>query len=368
MPDNEITLLIGASRLKGWKTVSVNRALDAIADTFTFTMVDVWDDSDSPLVPNEKCEIYILRTTLGNQKRDLVLTGYLDSVDIKADGTSITVKIDGRSKTGDLVDCSAEQLPSNSWNDTQLTTIIRDLLFQYDVDLDFVSSSASGKDASLSLTVNSGETIFEIIGRECKKRGILPVTNAYGNLELITSGDRISQDKIVLGENIIDATVTYDYANRFGSYLVKAQKKGDGSGWKNSTNTIYAESSDSVFGSRYRRKIIVLDGAGTNKDAQNTANWEAQVRAGRTGKLSVKLPSWHQSNGDLWEVGTLVYCEIPPLKIQEQLLVNNIAFSQDDGGTIAQLELVNADTYSPAPPKATKVTKKSKKKGFGFGW
>lgn len=368
MPDNEITLLVGTDKLKGWKTVSVNRALDALADTFDFSMVDVWGDEDSPLVPYEECKIYIEKTTQGQRKKSLVLTGYIDTVDIKAESRMLSVKINGRSKTCDLVDCSAEYLPSNSWNNTQLSTIIRDLMFPYNVDLDFISSSASGNDANLSLTVNAGETIYEIIGRECRKRGIFPVTNPSGNLELITTGDRISQDKIILGENIVEASIVFDYANRFGTYKVKAQKQGKGDAWINSTNQIGAESTDSVFGSRSRTKIIVLDGTGTIKDAQNTANWEAQVRAGKTGKLVVKIPSWHQSNGELWEVGTLVYCDIPPLKIREQLLVNNINFSQDDGGTVAQLELVNADTYSPSPTKITKVTKKSKKKGFGFGW
>lgn len=368
MPDNVVSLLIGNKKLTGWKSVSISKGLDTIADMFTFNMVDVWDGDDSPLVPYEECKINIEKTAGGRTSKDLVVTGYIDDFGIDIDAAMMKISMNGRSKTGDLVDCSAELLPANSWNNALLTTIIRDLIFEYNVDLDFVSTSAKSNDVKLSLSINSGETIFEIVNRECRKRSILPVVNPYGNLELITTGDRYARDKIILGENINKASVSFDYSNRFGTYKVKAQKSGSGDSWKNSTNNISAESSDGVFQNRFRNKVIVLDGAGSNDDAQKTANWEAQVRAGKTGKLTVTIPSWYQSDGTLWEVGMLTYCKIPPLRIDEELLLNSIEFTQDDGGTMSSLEFVNKDTYLAAPPKETKVTKKSKKKGFGYGW
>jgi len=369
MPDNEVSLIVGSSKLTGWKSVSVSRSLDALADTFDFEMVDVWDGEETPLVPYSECKIEIEKTAGGARVKEKVLTGYIDGVSIDVDPGQIVIKVNGRSKTADLVDCSAEYLPSNSWKNTPLTTIIRDLLDVYGLSLDFVSSSAFGRDANLSLTINSGESVFEILDRECRKRGILPVSNPNGELELITTGDRLSRDNLVLGENVLTASVSFDYTNRFSKYKVKGQKSGGGDDWGiASTTQVSGESTDTVFGSRYRLKIITMDGEGSNKDAQNIAAWEAQVRAGKTGKLSVKLPSWFQSNNSLWEPGTLVYCSIPPLRIAEELLINEVRFSQDDSGTFSDLTLVNADTYLADPTKQTKITKKSKKEGFGYGW
>ena len=173
---------------------------------------------------------------------------------------------------------------------------------------------------------------------------------------------------MILGQNVLTAKVSYDYANRFGTYKVKGQRSGSGSSWDATKTQISGESTDSVFGSRTRTKIIVLDGSGTSKIAQDTASWEAQVRAGRSGKLTVKSPSWFQSDGNLWDVGYLVYCNIPELKIQEQLLINSVTYSQDNSGTFCELSLVNKDTYLRGPSKITKIPKKSKKKGFGYGW
>lgn len=369
MPDNQVSLLVGSEKLTGWKSVSVSRALDALADTFSLEMIDVWNGGDTPLVPYKECKIAIEKTAGGSQVKEQVLVGYIDRVNIDVESTQISVKINGRSKTADLVDCSAEYLPSNSWNNTLLSKIVRDLLDPYGLSLDFISSSAFDLNAKLSLTINSGESIFEIIDRECRKRGIIPVTNPYGELELITTGDRTSRDKLILGQNILTASVSYDYTNRFSKYKVKGEQSGGGDDWgTKSTTQVYGEATDEVFDSRFRLKTITMDGQGTNKDAQNTAAWEAQIRAGKTGKLTVKLPSWFQSDNTLWEAGTLVYCEVPPLRIKEQLLVNQVQFQQDNSGTICDLELVNADTYTAEPTKNVKITKKSKKDGYGLGW
>jgi len=331
-------------------------------------MLDVWSPEDTPLTPDKEIQIYVDRDVSVSQLQTLVLTGYIDNPNIKVGNNSNNVAIKGRSKTGDLVDCSAEFLPSNSWNKVQFSTIVRDLLLNYDIGLDFISGTAVGKDASLDLSINSGESIFEIIDRISKKLGILPVTNPNGNLELITTGDRRAQDKLIFGRGLKNVSGDFDYSDRFSHYTVRGQRSGDGGGWKKSTNEISSNATDEVFGSRYRRKIVSLSSKGTLKDAQNQVRWEAQIRAGKSGSVEVALPSWFQSNNEIWEVGTLVYTEIPPLDIAEELLIKDVTLDQNSGGSSAGLTLVNKDTYTKDPSANVKITKKSKKKGFGFGW
>lgn len=366
MSDNEVTLLVGTQKLAGWKSVSVSRALDALADTFEFTLVDVRESGLTPFSPSKTCVITIEKSVGGLDIREKVLTGYIDNVSMDVDSGMLSLRISGRSKTADIVDCSAEYLPSNSWNKTLLSTIVRDLLVPLGLSLDFISTQASSRDAILSITLNAGDSIFDVIDKECRKRGILAVTNPSGELELITIGDRVSRDKLIYGENVISASISFDYANRYSQYKVKGQKSGDGDGWTTSKIQIFGEATDGIFQSqRTRLKIMSMDSDGTNKDAQNMAAWEAQTRAGKTGKLSVRVPSWFQSDNTLWEVGTLIFCGIPPLRIAEQLLVNSVRFSQDDSGSICDLELVHADTYLPEPSKTVKV--KGKQQSFG-GW
>lgn len=368
MPKDKISLLVDNKILTGWKSVSVTRSLDALADTYQFNMLDVWSPENTPLIPDKEIKIYVDRDIFVSQLQTLVLTGYIDSQAIKVGTNTNNISLKGRSKTGDLVDCSAEMLPSNSWNRVQFSTIVRDLLFDYDIDLDFISGNAVGKDVALDLSINSGESIFEIISRVSKKLGILPVTNPNGNLEFITTGDRRSQDKLIFGNGLKNVSGEFDYTDRFSSYTIKGQKSGGGGGWKKSTNEISSNAQDEVFGSRYRRKIISLDSKATIKDAQNQVRWEAQIRAGKSGSVDIVLPSWFQNNNEIWEVGTLVYTEIPPLDIAEELLIKDVTLEQTSGGSSAGLKLVNKDTYTKDPSENVKITKQSKKKGFGFGW
>ena len=91
MLDNEVSLLIGSSKLTGWKSVSVSRALDALADTFEVEMVDVWEGASSPLVPYTPCKIEISKNAGGSIVTEPVITGYLDEVNIDIDSSQLII-------------------------------------------------------------------------------------------------------------------------------------------------------------------------------------------------------------------------------------------------------------------------------------
>jgi len=354
MPD-EISLSIGSSRLLGWKNVSVNRSMDTLSSSFSFNMVDIWEENPIDLIPNLSCKIYL--DTI------LILTGFIDSVDIKVDPSNHELSIKGRDKTCDLIDCSADNSPG-SWKNINLQKLIYELTKSFKINV--IRETDFGEDIK-DFTLNTGEAPFEAIQRICNDRGILPLTNMNGDLILTSSGSRKSFDKLIYGENITDADISYDFANRFSIYKVKGQKSGDGNSWKNSTSQIYGESRDEGI-DRYRPKIITADEQMTNSLASRKASWEAQTRAGRSGKLSVSIPTWKQSNGEIWDINMLVSCDIPPFKIfpDDPLLLYEIEYKQDNEGTSSILKFIRKDSYLAEPPKVIKT--KSKSKSIGFGW
>jgi len=330
--------------------------MDTLAGSFNLSMVNVWEEDPMLIIPNSPCSIFI-----DNIK---VLTGNVDSVSgsVNKDETNLSVR--GRCKTGDLVDSSIVNNPG-SWKDISLIRLIGDLIEYYDIN---VSSDISIGENISEFTVNDGETIFEAIERLCNDRGVLPLTDVNGNLILTVSGNSKSVDSIIYGENILSAEVSYDYINRYSYYKVKGQKSGDGKRWDKSTNAIFGEAYDEGV-ERYRPKIITADGQMTNELASKRAKWEAQIRAGRSAKLSVNIPGWLQSNNSLWSINTLVYCKIAPYKVDEVLLLNEINYSQDENGTVSTLTFVRKDTYAAEPRGIIKPKIKDKKnKSFGFGW
>lgn len=353
---DQVALIIGTSRLTGWEELSVNKSMDTISAKFAFKMVDVWEDEPIVLVPNLDCKVSINGTKM--------LTGYIDTVTPKVSIEESSLSITGRDKTGDLVDCSAEH-KSGSWTNIGLQNLVYELVRPF--GLRVYADTDMGEKVK-TFTLSSGESPFDAIQRLCVDRGVLPLSNEDGDLVLTSSGIERTVDNLVYGDNVIEAEVVYDFTNRYSYYKVIGQKSGDGTGWKNTTTDIFGEARDEVI-SRYRPKVITADGQMTIALAQKRAAWEAQTRAGRSGKLVVTIPTWTQSDGSLWTVNRLVSCDIPKLRItpDQTLLIHEIEYKQSsEGGTVATLQLIKADSYA-VEPKAT-IKKKEKRQGYGYGW
>jgi prophage tail gpP-like protein len=353
--NNEITLTVGSSRLAGWKEVSINKSMDTLCSSFRFSMVDVWEGEPIALVPQLDCIIAI------DGKK--IITGYIDNVDIQTSEDDHILSITGRDKTGDLVDCSADHKPG-TWKKIDLQKLVYELVRPFGLRVYMDAQSERVKEFS----VGTGASVFECIQEVCIDRGILPLSNVDGDILLTNTGYNRSVDKLIYGENIQSANITYDFTERFSKYKVKGQKSGEGDGWTTTTTEISGEALDSAI-SRYRPKVISADGQLTSSLALKRAAWEAQTRAGRSGKLTVTIPTWKQSDGSLWEINTLVACKIPPLRISPDapLLLHEIEYVQDnDRGTYSVMKLIRGDAYSPEPKKSVKTSERSK--NFGMGW
>ena len=355
MPENNVTLRFDGKQISGWTSVSINRSLDSLADSFDLNMVDAWEGEVTQLKPEVECTIFI-----DNKK---VLTGYIDKVGIPVDANNQNYQVNGRSKTQDLVDCSADNEPG-SWEKISALNLIKELCAPYNIE---VRNEVSLGEDIKKFSLNTGESPFEAIQRICQDRGVLCLSDVDGKLVLTSAGIVSAYDKLILGQNVLAAEATYEFSNRFKIYKIKAQKSEDGESWKKSTTQIYGEARDDGI-VRNRVKVIAADNQMSNALAQKRAAWEAQTRAGRSGTVSIKIPAWYQSNGNLWEPNFLVACHIAPLRLSPDspLLINEVNYSQDESGTLCNLKLVRQDAYAPEPPKEVKT--KEKKKTYGFGW
>jgi len=353
---NVVSLLVESSKLIGWKTISISRSMDTLCSSFDFSMVDVWEGDPVELVPNLPCSVSIDDTKM--------VTGYIDSVKIRTGRDSHIIQVHGRDKTADLVDCSAANIPG-SWKNVDVIRFFSDLIRPFGLA---VTSNTSLGEKIKDYTLASGEAPFEAIQKICKDRAFVALSDSEGDLYITNSGNLTATDKLIYGQNIISADVEYDFVNRYSLYKVKGQKSGSGDSWGNSTTEIYGEATDDAI-DRYRPLVITADGQITNSLANKRASWEAQTRAGRSGKLSVTIPTWRQSNGDLWDVNLLVSCDLPPFRItpDQKLLINEIEYKQDDSaGTTCTMKLIRSDAYSPEPPKEVKTP--AKRKQYAFGW
>lgn len=352
---NQISLIVGNQKISGWTQVSVTRSLDTLASSFDMSMIDVWEGEPVVLQPELECKIDI-----DGQR---IITGYIDNVGIPVDASSRSYKVSGRSKTADLVDCSTDT-KSTSWNKIGVLKLARLLADPYGIK---VSSETDLGEDIRNFSINPGESPFDCLLRVCADRAILMTTDTNGDLLLTSAGRNRATDKLICGQNILSAEASYEFADRFSKYIIKGQKSGDGNPWGKTTNSINATATDPAI-KRNRVKIFTADDEMTNSLAKKKVAWEAQIRAGKSGVITVGLSTWFQSDGSLWAPNILTACDISPLRVtpDSPLLINEVKYTQGSDGTRSTLKLVREDTYA-AEPRA-RVKTKSSKETMGFNW
>lgn len=349
MPPEDLKLIIGGLAYSGWTEATINRSVEALAGNFSLSMIDVWGDEAVEFSPNTPCQIMV-----GDDK---LIDGFLDDQELTDESSSNIINVTGRCKTGDLVDCSADNSPG-TWKNISLLRVATDLATPYGIKV--ISDTDLG-DKIEKVVINPGESPFEIISRLCQDKGIVPLGTVDGDLLLTTIGRNPAEDKVIRGMNFFSFKGKNDFKKRFSHIKVKGQKTNKGSSWGNNiTNAVFAEAFDENI-ERNRVKVITADNQITNTGAQKRANWEIQVRAGRSTSIKVKGLNWRQSNGDLWSENLTAYVKNNKLRVDGEMLVRGVEYKLSATTQQITLDLVDPDIYKPEPPKRIKKKAKNNK-------
>ena len=344
MADNpeKVTLQIGGVNWLGWKSAEVSRQVDAAAGSFALGLTDKWapNQEAKPIAAGMACKVLANGEPLAD--------GYLDKVTLSFSRTEHSIQVSGRDKSADLVDCSAVHKPGH-WQGQTSKQLAEALAGPYGVQV-----KLEGEDgpAFEDFKLEVGETSFQALDRVLRQRGLLPVPDGQGGLRLIKLGEKRAGTSLIQGRNVLEASASYDVSDRHSKYITKGQRKGSDDDYGQSVSEIEGEGDDPAV-TRYRPLLVRPESQVTRADAKARAEWEASVRAARGVTVSVTVQGWRQDDGQLWDVGLLVSCDIPYLRLQQDLLLSKVTFSQSrDQGTLAKLELKDPKAFDKQPPKA----------------
>lgn len=344
--DMQAYIRIDDIQITGWENISIRRSMDALAGAFSVSVVDNENKTAPYLIPGAPCEI-----TLGEGFMQIpVLSGYIDKKTRNRNKNTTKIDISGRDKTADLVDCAAIY-DNNTWTSATLKRIVSDLCSRYNISV--VDWTEDNGEEFKNFTLQADESAFNAIERACNIRGVLPITNQYGELLLThaATDDRARTELIdVPGQgNIINIQETTNYKNRFSEITVKGQNSGGGSSWGSDTVTqIRASATDSKV-NRYRPLIIISNNKVTKTTAQQQANWEIQVRRGRSTGYSVTVRGWEQVPGVLWDINQLAYLKSIPWDVDEEYLITDVEFTLDNNSRTTTLQLKDPIIYRKDP-------------------
>lgn len=406
--NDAVTVIFGQTGIvyDGWSEVRITKSLETMTDSFGISMIDKWRPENStegqlgsstgaagnqeriwPFQPGQPVHIKIGTTP--------VLSGYIDKVDVSFSNSDRTVTIEGRDKTGDLVDSSAfiidQATSSLEFKNIDIVALAKKFTTQLDIKVSVAAGVDIGEKFE-KFTVKQGESIFEMLERAAKLRGLLMLSDDSGDLVFTNrSGGDIGDDPdaktastttglvqevkaalnkpsiqqpkkafdyntkpfkkladvaLIQGENILEARATYDMTDRFQTYVVKGQQPTSDTLKELNSTAIKALSFDR-FVTRKRTKVIIPTNSVDATSAKQRANWEAIVRATKAVDIVVKLQGWEQQpGGRLWQVNELVKLEAGMIGVKGQtLLITGVEFEKSTDGTFTIIKMTRPDAY-----------------------
>lgn len=325
-----------------WNSVEIIKDMEAVAGAFNITL-------DFPeifkFVDGAPLRIEIADTP--------IITGYIDGVEPTMEDNSWEIAIQGRDKTGDLVDCSAVTASSEFLN-LSFSALAEKLTNPFGIKVISKTTKAKTKIAKVSLQQGS---VFEELEREARKIGVFLYPNSAGDLIIDEIGSETLSTRLTLPGNINKVKGRIDTSDRYSEYIVKGQQGSSGSLTGIQQTQVNAKAQDKNV-SRYRPLIIVAESSTTSAEAKARCEWEAAIRAGRAEELKITVLGWTNEKAALWEVNKLVSVKIDPLKFEDTLLIKTVAFRYNEtDGQVTELTLTHPDAFVPKPV----ITKKAGK-------
>lgn len=319
----------------GWKSLRVSRSIEQMAGTFELEVTERWPGQPqaSPIKPGRPCQLLL--------DGEAVITGYVDTVSPDYDANRHTIRVAGRDKTADLVDCSAVH-KSGQWRNVKLDQLASDLLKPYGIKI--VIEAEVGR-AFSSWNIQEGETVFECLERAARLKALLLTSNPAGDLVITRAGKQRLDHGLVEGKNIKAARADFSWKERYSTYTVKGQGRLGEDG-----DSVHAapsgRSSDEII-DRHRPLIVLAESHSENATLRDRAEWERNVRRGRSARGSITVQGWRHPGGALWQPNTLVPVTSPLLWLNDaEMLIVGCTWTLDEGsGTLTELAIAKPEAF-----------------------
>lgn len=322
-----ITLRVDGQIYGGWQKVRITRSLRDIAGDFELSLTRKWDNATEMVIkPLSACTVHI-----GN---DLVLTGYVDDFIPSYDAREVSWVVSGRSKTSDLVDCSAIY-KTGQWANVTLDRVARDICAPFGID---VVVECDLGDALPRVAIEQGETCFELLDRLAKQRAVLLTTNEQGQLVLTQASETPMGVSLVLGENILAARGNFSMRDRASEWIVKGSSYAGGATWDNAaTSTIGGQKAvvtDPAV-TRYRPRIIIAEDVTTVAGASKRGQWQKQRSIGEGTQTEITVAGWRTQgmkgdHGPLWRINRMCPIKDEIQGLDESWLIVTVTLMEDD--------------------------------------
>lgn len=340
---HRVELLVDGRLYGGWKRVEVQRSIEQIAGVFLLeishrsTSLDAMPD----IHEGQACQVLL--------DGEVVITGWIDQFEPELTETSSSIRVEGRDRTGDLVDCSAIYR-GGQWQNVKLERIVRDIVSPFGIDV-IVSTDLDQGEVFKSFALEDGERAFDAIDRACRLRSVLCSSTAEGALWLGSAGDLDSGVTLKEGVNIKRISSTHSWKERFSRIVLKGQTAGDDENYGVYASQMKAEANDTEI-NRYRPLIVQVEHGTSRLALSDRARWEVSVRMGRGKRGKATVVGWRTEKsgreGELWQPNTLVRVVSPKMNMDLDVLIVSCSYTLTEQGALTELTFARPEAFAQA--------------------
>jgi prophage tail gpP-like protein len=359
---NQPSLTINGKSYGPWTGIVVDRHIENMSSKLELTVAENWGDG---LAPWQLKKFDAFTLSFGS---DLVMTGYIDDYNPSFDENGHSVRISGRSKTAQLIDCSPD-FPGGQFRGYALPAIARGVCQPFGITVvDQVGSTLTFPDATLQRT-EKGFTFLQRLGR---LSSVLLTDNPQGNLVLTQAGSTRASSSLAQGINIKRASARISGVKQFSQYIVLGQSAigsalAGGLGQEDSgpitpvQTQLRAVATDTSV-PLYRPHTLFAEAQLSQAGMQARAEWERNYGYGRTTQLDVTVVGFRQGDGSLWRINQIVGVDAQFLEVNQDLLIIGVKHVMDPSqGIYTVLTLAPIEGYTPMAGQVKIHTAKGKK-------
>ena len=312
-----LSLLLGGNLYASWQSVRVEQNIDHLAHAFSFSAFV--NAKQGVPEAGTLCQVRIGALPC--------LTGYIEKTSTKANSDGVAISVAGRSKTADIVDCSANTaLPPNA----KLEEIAGMLCLPYGIGI--ITNTNTGAGFLTPRIQNDG--IFPYLSKLAKQRSCILMTDAMGNL-VITRTGAINTGATLTKENIKSIEVEKDISNRYSKYVIIGKSLMQKS-------VVGGAIDHEIKRTRIKQESIY---SYDPTACIQKANWLKNRMLGESERIKVAVQGLEMTPGQSWQINTIINVSISEMNITGQYLIAKIELEASKQGSQTTLYLKKQEAY-----------------------
>lgn len=333
---DDVRLVVEGKEFRGWTGVTIEMAIDQVADAFSLSMPY---DSDRAELRDAfrpfgyQCvQVYI--------DDDLLITGRVDKVEAKSDAGDRTLTVQGRSLTGALVDCSIDG--ALEFSGLALSTIARQVCRPFGLTV----RADNDTDALEVARAEYGQSAAEFLLSLASPRALFLNSGYDGKLVISWARSLVNRPPVaalIEGQHpLLSVEASFDGTKRFSVHKVSTQFAGE--------VDITGQASDAGV-PLYRPHLVAAGDADT--DPSVTAARSRTASIGASVAVSAGVSGWRRPDGKRWAERQIVTLRAPGAKLttERNWLTAGVTLKMDaSSGRTADMRLVMPEVYAGSAP------------------